>query len=77
MAGVEEKVRIVIDTNKIFSVLLSEDETKYKIILSSDLNLYFPEFGLLELEKYKKVKERYRSGLLFFTQAVIEQNKGC
>lgn len=58
MAGLEEKVRIVIDTNKIISALLSEDETKYKIILSSDLNLYFPEFGLLvaSIVCYFKIK---------------------
>jgi len=45
-------MRIIIDSNILISALIKDSFTR-RIILESNLDLYFPEIGLAELQKYK------------------------
>ncbi|WP_461865750.1 PIN domain-containing protein [Thermococcus sp.] len=53
MEGREEKIRFVIDTNVIFTAIISRTGPPARIIIGEYALLYAPEFMLDELEKYK------------------------
>ncbi len=49
-------MRLVIDSNVVFTVIIAGDKSKaFKIIRDYDLTLYFPEDGLLEFKIFKRI----------------------
>jgi len=59
----KEKIRIVIDTNILISALIKDDSTTSKIIKSDIFEIYYPEDGMVELEKYRDyiIKKRKKA----------------
>ena len=53
MEGREEKVGLVVDTNILISALLKDRSINAKLIESGYFIVYFPEYGLRELEGYR------------------------
>jgi len=53
MEGDKEKIWLVIDANIVFSALIKDDSLTGKIIFSDRFSLFFPEDGLIELNKYE------------------------
>ncbi|MDM7939114.1 MAG: PIN domain-containing protein [Methanothrix sp.] len=69
MEGREKEPRIVVDTNIIISALLKDNSTNSHLIKSKLFCIYFPDYGLKEIEKYKsyiKAKRVRKSQSLFF-----------
>ena len=65
----KEKIQVVIDTNILISALIKDDSATSKIIKSGIFEIYYPEDGMFELEKYrdyiiKKRKKLYRERVL-------------
>lgn len=59
----KEKIRIVVDTNVLISALIKDDSATSKIIKSGIFEIYYPEDGMLELEKYRDyiIKKRKKA----------------
>ncbi len=49
----KEKIQVVIDTNILISALIKDDSATSKIIKSGIFEIYYPEDGMFELEKYR------------------------
>lgn len=49
----KEEPRIVADTNILISALLKDHSVHAQLIKSKFFSIYFPEYGLKEIEKYK------------------------
>jgi predicted nucleic acid-binding protein len=72
MDGREENAGLVADTNILISALLKDHSINAKLIESGYFIVYFPEYGLRELEGYKdyiKAKRQKRSQILAFEYA--------
>jgi len=53
-------MRLVIDSNVVFTVIIAGDKSKaFRIIRDYDLTLYFPEDGLSEFKKHKDKLKKY------------------
>jgi len=61
MEGDKEKIWLVIDANIVFSALIKDDSLTGKIIFSDRFSLFFPEDGLIELNKYESYILKKRS----------------
>jgi predicted nucleic acid-binding protein len=63
----EEKMRLVVDANVIFSVLIKEGKTD-DLFFNFSLDLYAPEYIFLELEKHKEeiLRKTKRTELEFY-----------
>ena len=59
----KEKIRIVIDTNILISALIKDDSVTARIIKSGIFEIYYPEDGMFELEKYRDyiIKKRKKA----------------
>jgi len=81
MEGREKEPRIVVDTNIIISALLKDNSTNSHLIKSKLFCIYFPDYGLKEIEKYKsyiKAKRVRKSQSLSFEFAekyILEEVK--
>ena len=53
MVGREETIRLVVDTNVLISALMKDDSFHAKLIKSECFELYYPDYGMAEIEKYK------------------------
>ena len=53
MEGREEEPRIVADTNILISALLKDNSINSQLIKSKIFCIYFPDYGLKEINKYK------------------------
>ncbi len=53
MGGREEEAGIVADTNVLISALIKDHSINAKLIKSGYFSVYFPEFGLKELDGYQ------------------------
>ncbi len=53
MEGRKEEPRIVADTNILISALLKDHSINARLIKSKFFDIYFPEYGLKEIEKYR------------------------
>jgi len=49
----KEEPRIVADTNILISALLKDHSVHARLIKSKFFSIYFPEYGLKEIEKYR------------------------
>ncbi len=59
MGGKEKPSRIVIDSNIIISALLKDNSHKGALIRNPGLSLFYPEYGLTEIERYSEyIKEK-------------------
>ena len=72
----KEEPRIVADTNILISALLKEHSIHARLIKSKFFNIYFPEYGLKEIEKYRsyiiaKRKRKSQSLSLEFAERYI------
>jgi predicted nucleic acid-binding protein len=54
MAGREEEIPLVADTNVLLSALLRDDTFHSMLIKSGYFRIYYPEYGLKELEAHKR-----------------------
>jgi predicted nucleic acid-binding protein len=67
MEGRKEEPGIVADTNVIISALLKDHSINARLIKSKFFNIYFPEYGLKEIEKYRGYiiakRERYSQSI--------------
>lgn len=50
----KEKIQLVIDTNILISALLKDDSLTANLIKSDSLKIFYPDYGLIEIEHYKK-----------------------
>lgn len=59
----KEKTRVVIDTNILISALIKDDSVTARIIKSGIFEIYYPEDGMFELEKYRDyiIKKRKKA----------------
>jgi len=59
----KEKIRVVIDTNILISALIKDDSVTARIIKSGIFEIYYPEDGMFELEKYRDyiIKKRKKA----------------
>jgi predicted nucleic acid-binding protein len=72
MEGREEEARIVADTNILVSALIRDHSVNAKIIKSGYFAVYFPDYGLKEIDRYQdyiKAKREKRSEHLSFEYA--------
>jgi len=53
MEGREEELGIVADTNILISALLKDNSINSKLIKAKIFSIYFPDYGLKEIDKYK------------------------
>jgi len=53
MVGREENIRLVVDTNILISALMRDDTFHAELIKSGYFELYYPDYGMAEIEKYK------------------------
>ncbi len=53
MEGREEELGIVADTNILISALLKDNSINSKLIKAKIFCIYFPDYGLKEIDKYK------------------------
>jgi predicted nucleic acid-binding protein len=53
MEGREEEPRIVADTNILISALLKDNSFNSQLIKSKFFCIYFPDYGLKEIDKYR------------------------
>ena len=49
----EEKIRLVADTNIMISALLRDDSFHAKLIKSGYFDIYYPDYGLKEIDGYR------------------------
>ena len=49
----EEKIRLVADTNIMISALLRDDSFHAKLIKSGHFDIYYPDYGLKEIDGYR------------------------
>jgi predicted nucleic acid-binding protein len=47
-------MKVVVDTNIIFSILLKKESKELEIIQSSDLEIFIPKFLIIEIFKHKE-----------------------
>ena len=59
-------MRLVVDTNIIFSALLKKDSKALDIILREDVEAFIPKFLIIEIFKHKKSRLIKRLSGLFF-----------
>jgi predicted nucleic acid-binding protein len=52
MEGREEESRLVIDTNILISALIKDHSDNAELIKAGYFKVYFPEYGLKELNRY-------------------------
>ncbi|MFB3766607.1 MAG: PIN domain-containing protein [Methanotrichaceae archaeon] len=52
MDGREEEAGLVVDTNIIIAALLKDHSINAKLIKSGYFNVYFPDYGMIEIEGY-------------------------
>jgi predicted nucleic acid-binding protein len=76
MEGRKEEPRIVADTNILISALLKDHSIHARLIKSKFFDIYFPEYGLKEIEKYRsyiisKRKRNSQSLSLEFSERYI------
>ena len=59
----KEKIRVVIDTNILISALIKDGSVTARIIKSGIFEIYYPEDGMFELEKYRDyiIKKRKKA----------------
>ena len=59
----KEKTRVVIDTNILISALIKDDSVTARIIKSGIFEIYYPEDGMFDLEKYRDyiIKKRKKA----------------
>jgi predicted nucleic acid-binding protein len=72
MEGRKEEARIVADTNILVSALIRDHSIIAKIIKSGYFAVYFPDYGLKEIDRYQdyiKAKREKRSEHLSFEYA--------
>ncbi len=50
----EERLRMVIDTNVLIGALVKDNPFKAKIIKDRYFQFFFPDYGLLEIEKFRE-----------------------
>ena len=63
----EEKIRIVVDANVLFSALIKDTSITRELITSEIFDIYCPEFIFNELKKYEKfiILKRNKNNQLF------------
>jgi predicted nucleic acid-binding protein len=77
----KEEPRIVADTNILISALLKDHSVHARLIKSKFFNIYFPEYGLKEIEKYrsyiiaKRKKNSQYLSLEFSERYIMEEIK--
>jgi len=53
-------MNFVVDSNILFSIVISGEKSKaFKLVENSELELYFPEEGILELRSHKRKLSKY------------------
>ena len=50
----KEKIQIVVDTNVLMSALLKDNSVTAKLIRSEFFDIYYPEDGLTEIDRYRE-----------------------
>ena len=53
MDGKEERVRVVIDTNVLIGALVKDNSYKARILRNRQFLFFFPDYGLIEIEKFR------------------------
>jgi predicted nucleic acid-binding protein len=77
----KEEPRIVADTNILISALLKDHTVHARLIKSKSFSIYFPEYGLKEIEKYrsyivaKRKKNSQYLSLEFSERYIMEEIK--
>ena len=77
----KEEPRIVVDTNILISALLKDHSISARLIKSKFFSIYFPEYGLKEMEKYRSyiIAKRKRNSqslsLEFAERYIMEEIK--
>ena len=75
----KEELRIVVDTNILISALLKDNSIHARLIKSKFFSIYFPEYGLKEIEKYRSyiIAKRKRNSqslsLEFIERYIMEE----
>jgi predicted nucleic acid-binding protein len=54
MEGNKEKIQIIVDTNILISALLKDNSVTAKLIRSESFDIYYPEDGLAEINRYRE-----------------------
>lgn len=77
----KEELRIVADTNILISALLKDHSIHARLIKSKFFDIYFPEYGLKEIEKYrgyiiaKRERDSQSLSLEFSERYIMEEVK--
>lgn len=78
MEGNKEKIQIVVDTNILISALLKDNSVTAKLIRSESFDIYYPEDGLAEINRYreyvisKRKKTLQKHGFEYILKFILE-----